>query len=88
MDTYAPRSECCWVDVDSGSLTINPQLDPGLLFISMLALVMLPQAAAQGWHKAQPGIRPDSKQIEGHAGALLMAGLAATTPITPVKAIP
>ena len=23
MDTYAPRSECCWVDVDSGSLTIN-----------------------------------------------------------------
>lgn len=23
MDTYGPRSECCWVDVDSGSLTFD-----------------------------------------------------------------
>jgi hypothetical protein len=23
VDTYAPRSECCWVDVDNGSLTVD-----------------------------------------------------------------
>ncbi len=27
MDTYAPRSECCWVDVDNGSLTVKDVCD-------------------------------------------------------------
>jgi AcrR family transcriptional regulator len=65
---------------------INPQVDPSLLFISMLALVMLPQAAARGWHEAHQGTRSGRDQIEAHTSAILMAGLAPTAPDAPDKA--
>ncbi|WP_409283822.1 TetR/AcrR family transcriptional regulator [Pseudomonas protegens] len=54
---------------------INPQLDPNLLFVSMLALVMLPQAAATGWQKV-PGAQSSSReQVQSHVHALLTVGL-------------
>ena len=59
---------------------INPRIDPGLLFISMLALVMLPQATASGWHKVQPGAVATREQMAGHTSALLTAGLVGVAP--------
>ncbi|WP_240349491.1 hypothetical protein [Pectobacterium brasiliense] len=54
---------------------INPQLDPNQLFVSMLALVMLPQAAVQSWQK-MPGAQSSSReQIQAHVHALLTMGL-------------
>jgi len=67
---------------------MNPQVDPNLIFISMLALVMLPQAAAQGWHKARSAQLPDRERIEAHVSALLMNGLMPTMLDTPDKAMP
>ncbi|MBU9610629.1 TetR/AcrR family transcriptional regulator [Burkholderia multivorans] len=65
---------------------INPRVEPDLLFISLLALVMLPQAAAQGWNKVRPGRGPSREQIEAHTSALVTAGLIARTPLTSDKA--
>ncbi|CAH2792198.1 MAG: Alkanesulfonate ABC transporter permease protein SsuC [uncultured Paraburkholderia sp.] len=46
MNTYAPRSECCWIDVDIGSLTIEPieiALDSTVQMICNIpALAMIP----------------------------------------------
>lgn len=61
---------------------INPRLEPDLLFISMLALVMLPQAAARGWNKVRSCRTPSREHIEAHVNALVMTGLTAKTPAT------
>jgi AcrR family transcriptional regulator len=54
---------------------INPQIEPHLLFISMLAQVMLPQAASCIWHEVNPSIRLNREQVRKHTLALLMNGL-------------
>lgn len=54
---------------------INPQLDPDLLFVSMLALVMLPLAAAPRGQNV-PGVPCCSReQVRSHVRALLTDGL-------------
>jgi AcrR family transcriptional regulator len=55
---------------------INPDIRPELLFISMLALVMLPKATAKIWRRLNPDANVDRRELEGHVMALMMHGLA------------
>jgi AcrR family transcriptional regulator len=56
---------------------INADIEPELLFTSMLSLVMLPQASESIWCQLHFNGRVlSSRQIESHTIALLMAGLA------------
>lgn len=59
---------------------INPHIDPHLLFISMLAQVMLPQATAHIWHEANPTLSLPRDQVHKHTLALLMNGLTGPDP--------
>lgn len=54
---------------------INAALAPDLLFVSMMALVMLPLAAAPALEKSGKVINAKRERIEAHACALLGAGL-------------
>lgn len=65
---------------------INPAIAPDLLFVSMMALVMLPLAAAPALEKAGKLINAKREHIEAHACALLGEGMAmAGTPQHPTK---
>jgi TetR/AcrR family transcriptional regulator len=55
---------------------VNAQIDPLLLWISMLALVMVPQATAKVWRKLNPTRTLDRTALERHVTALLMRGIA------------
>jgi AcrR family transcriptional regulator len=54
---------------------IHPGVAPELLFLSMLALVMLPQAVARTWRRVNPDAVTDRAGLERHVLALLMDGL-------------
>lgn len=56
-----------------GELNLN--IDPSLLFNSILALVMLPQATAQIWKHLKQPASFDRALVEGHVTALLIHGL-------------
>jgi hypothetical protein len=55
---------------------VNPQLVPLLVFNSILALVMLPQATAKIWRRINPTLPLDRAVLERHVTALLMQGIA------------
>ena len=55
---------------------VNPQLQPLLVFNSILALVMLPQATAKIWRRINPTLTLDRATLEEHVTALLMQGIA------------
>ena len=58
---------------------INAQIEPELLFFSMLGLVMLPQSGLRSWHRLDADIGSyDRAKLERHATALLMHGLTGT----------
>jgi AcrR family transcriptional regulator len=59
---------------------LNAQLEPLLLFNSVLALVMLPQAAAKIWERLNPRAAFDRATLERHVVALLTQGMSATAP--------
>lgn len=54
---------------------LNAQIDPLLLFNSILALVMLPQATAKLWQRLNQPASFDRANLEAHVMALLMHGL-------------
>jgi AcrR family transcriptional regulator len=51
-------------------------IEPLLLFNSILALVMLPQATAKIWRRVNPTLTLDRARLERHVIALLMHGIA------------
>jgi len=55
---------------------IPRDISPDLLFISILALVMLPQATARIWREVNPSVTVDRAHLERHVTALVMHGLA------------
>jgi len=55
---------------------LNDGIEPLLLFNSILALVMLPQAAARIWQRVHPTFKFDRAVLERHVCALLMHGIA------------
>jgi AcrR family transcriptional regulator len=55
---------------------INPDIEPLLLFNSILAVVMLPQATAKIWQRIHPGLAMDRTVLARHVAGLLMNGLA------------
>jgi AcrR family transcriptional regulator len=55
---------------------INGEVSPDLVFISILALVMLPQATAKIWRRLNPDMAVDRAQLERHVLALITHGLA------------
>jgi len=55
---------------------VNPELVPLLVFNSILALVMLPQATAKIWRRVNPTLTIDRAMLERHVTALLMQGIA------------
>ena len=54
---------------------LNAQIDPLLLFNSILALVMLPQATAKLWQRLNQPASFDRANVERHVMALLVHGL-------------
>jgi len=56
---------------------VNPDIEPLLLFNSILALVMLPQATAKIWRHINPTVTFDRATLQRHVTALLMHGIAA-----------
>jgi AcrR family transcriptional regulator len=59
---------------ERGDLT--PGIEPALIFISILGLVMLPQAVAKIWQRLNPSLTLGPAMLERHVVALLMHGLA------------
>ena len=55
---------------------VNADIEPWLVFNSILGLVMLPQAAAKIWNRINPTLKLDRAGLERHVTALLMHGLA------------
>jgi AcrR family transcriptional regulator len=62
---------------------VNPQLQALLVFNSILALVMLPQATAKIWRRINPSFSFDRAALEQHVTALLMQGIAGGGAIVP-----
>ena len=60
---------------------LNEQIEPLLLFNSVLALVMLPQAAAKIWRHLNPQTSFDRATLERHVLALLTQGMSATAAV-------
>ncbi|MGC1459437.1 MAG: TetR/AcrR family transcriptional regulator [Steroidobacteraceae bacterium] len=54
---------------------LNPEIEPSLVFISILALVMLPQATGKIWQHVNPTQILDRAVLERHVSALLMHGI-------------
>ena len=59
---------------------INPEVDPSLLFLSIMALVMLPQATAKTWQAVNQTQTLASSALEQHVNALLMHGITGKNP--------
>jgi AcrR family transcriptional regulator len=59
---------------ESGEL--NPGIEPALIFISILGLVMLPQAVAKIWQRLNPDLTLAPAMLARHVAALLMHGIA------------
>ena len=59
---------------------VNPDIDPRLLFFSVLGLTMLPMAMAKVWSRIpiMEGVGKD--ELTRHATALLLHGLSNPTP--------
>jgi AcrR family transcriptional regulator len=55
---------------------VNPEIEPLLLFGSILGLVMLPQATAKIWRLINPTLNLDRPALERHVTELLMHGIA------------
>jgi AcrR family transcriptional regulator len=56
---------------------IRADISPDLLFISILALVMLPRATSRIWRRVNPDVTEiDRAQLERHVTGLMMHGLA------------
>jgi AcrR family transcriptional regulator len=54
---------------------VNDGIEPLLVFNSILALVMLPQATAKIWRRVNPTLTLDRPTLERHVCALLMHGI-------------
>jgi AcrR family transcriptional regulator len=55
---------------------VNSEIEPLLLFNSILALVMLPQATARIWRHINPTLTLDRATLQRHVTGLLMHGIA------------
>ncbi|OLL30960.1 TetR family transcriptional regulator [Burkholderia sp. SRS-W-2-2016] len=65
---------------------LNAQLEPLLLFNSVLGLVMLPQATAKIWQRLDPHASFERATLERHVVALLTHGISGGPTPTPVSA--
>jgi AcrR family transcriptional regulator len=54
---------------------VNPAIEPRLLFMSILALVMLPLATSKIWHSVRGLPKADPEALRRHVTALLMHGM-------------
>jgi hypothetical protein len=54
---------------------VNPELDPLLMFNSLFALVMLPQAAAKMWQSIRGFPAIERETLQRHVTALLLGGM-------------
>jgi len=55
---------------------LQADIEPHLVFTSVLALVMLPQASAKIWRRINPSLALDRAMLERHVCALLLHGIA------------
>jgi TetR/AcrR family transcriptional regulator len=55
--------------------TVNPELDPLLMFNSIIALVMLPQAAAAVWNSIRGFAPIERDTLQRHVTALVLGGM-------------
>ncbi|ACC73446.1 TetR/AcrR family transcriptional regulator [Paraburkholderia phymatum] len=56
---------------------VNPELDPVLMFNSIIALVMLPQAAAKVWQSIRGFPAIERESLQQHVTSLLLGGMRA-----------
>jgi AcrR family transcriptional regulator len=59
---------------------INHDIEPSVLFLSVLALVMVPQATGRLWQRLNPQANLDLPVLERHVTGLLLHGIAAPAP--------
>jgi AcrR family transcriptional regulator len=59
---------------------INADIEPSVLFLSILALVMVPQATGRLWQRLNPQASLDPAVLERHVTGLLLHGIAAGAP--------
>jgi len=57
---------------------VNRDIEPSVLFLSVLALVMVPQATGRLWQRLNPQANLDLPVLERHVTGLLLHGIAAT----------
>jgi hypothetical protein len=57
---------------------VNRDIEPSVLFLSVLALVMVPQATGRLWQRLNPQANVDLPALEKHVTALLLHGIAAS----------
>jgi AcrR family transcriptional regulator len=55
---------------------VNADIEPLLVFNSILAIVMLPQASAKIWRRIHPAVSLERATLERHVIGLLMHGMA------------
>jgi AcrR family transcriptional regulator len=55
---------------------LQSEIEPQLVFNSVLALVMLPQATAKIWRRINPSLTIDRTMLERHVCGLLLHGIA------------
>jgi AcrR family transcriptional regulator len=63
---------------------LNPDLETAVVFLSILALVMVPQATGRLWQRLNPGANFEPATLERHVTGLLLHGMA-TAPKSKVK---
>lgn len=61
---------------------VNPEIDPRLLFFSVLGLTMLPLAMAKFWKRIPLMTGVGKEELISHATALLLHGLTNPSPLT------
>jgi AcrR family transcriptional regulator len=64
---------------------LNAGIEPMLLFNSILALVMLPQATSRIWQRIDPTLSLDRAKLERHVNALLLHGIIGNAAPRPPK---
>jgi hypothetical protein len=57
---------------------VNRDIEPSVLFLSVLALVMVPQATGRLWQRLNPQANVELPALEKHVTGLLLHGIAAS----------
>lgn len=64
---------------------INQDIEPSVMLLSILALVMVPQATGRLWQRVNPQVNLDPAVLERHVTGLLLQGMSAASSKAPAR---